>query len=172
MTRETPHVPRSSSTSSGGRGSSNQPIERKREEGRGGREPVHLNSNEAHLGIYELKLASSAVLFLPWPVRAGKFLRLLSFVSFFIDRLHVLLALREMSLFTHVKCLLALLFSPNNRLKPHSTIMITSDYPWMRQSHTRWFVIIATIVIFETLNVTDRDWHKLMSKMKISLIKR
>lgn len=42
-------------TSTGGRGSTNQPIVRG---------PAHLNSNEAHLGIYELKLAASVAIFL------------------------------------------------------------------------------------------------------------
>jgi hypothetical protein len=67
---------------------------------------VHLNSNEAHLGIYELKLASAAVLFLRDPsaqVSPPSFLFILFRVaSILLQESLRLLFVREMSLFVHI----------------------------------------------------------------------
>lgn len=78
-TRFRPSLSSSSWTSTGGgTGSTNQPIVR---------EPVHLNSNEAHLGIYELKPAASSALFSRCLSAAHRWVLLLLLSALFFTRI-------------------------------------------------------------------------------------
>jgi len=129
---------------------------RRTSQSRGG--PVHLNSNEAHLGIYELKLASSTVLFLRGPsaqVSSPPFLFILfRVVSTSLQESLRVLFIREMSLFVRILVLfsdsIADVHSQEESFLNDNCPITSSD-----ALIASWIVVsfVMSLVIFERCNI-------------------
>jgi len=139
-------VPRNSSTSS---------VEgRRTSQSRGG--PVHLNSNEAHLGIYELKLAPWAVLFLRGPsaqVSPPPFLFILFHVASVLLRRLASRSLysRNVSIVVHALLRCRVVFSIVDSFTRGKRNFLNDNRPITGSSSDAFIVVsfVTLLVIFE-----------------------